>query len=94
MDCVQKEAVTFIAGCYGKCGSSMSDVCYQAWLTKVRTKSVRKMLTFQNLPPTTDAYAENVKLAHIQECIWKSVLGPDHAALNPTMCGWIKDATT
>ena len=43
------------------------------------------------LPPTTEAFEENVKRAHLQTCIWKAALDEDPPDLDPANFGWIRD---
>lgn len=95
LDCntdeVVTEATTFIAGCYGKAGNSMSDVRYEVWKTKVGRKAMRKMPKLQTLPPTSESFRENVKRAHFQTCVWKSSLDPIPPDLDAEQFGWRKD---
>ncbi len=45
----------------------------------------------KTLPPTTEAFEQNVLRAHIQTAIWKSTNEPDPPQLNPTEYGWTRD---
>ena len=64
------------------------------WAARVG-KSDKAMPTLASLPPTTEAFYENVKRAHIQACIWKHALDadppPSTQDLNPCDYGWRKD---
>ena len=46
------------------------------------------------LPPTTDAFAQNVYKAHLQASIWRSVLSPHPPDIDVTQYGWSKDETS
>ena len=35
------------------------------------------------LPPTTEVFVENVKHAHLQACVWKHALDPEHPNIKP-----------
>ena len=41
-----------------------------------------------SLPPTTEAFAENVARAHLQLAVWKSALCPTPPVLDSTAHGW------
>ena len=43
------------------------------------------------LSPTSEAYEENVKRAHLQVFIWKAALHPKSPDLDPTQFWWSKD---
>ena len=66
---------------------NMSDICYDIWPNKTSKRMVTAKPQFQTLPPTPEAFQENVKRAHLQACIWKSSLSDIH------LCrfGWNKD---
>ena len=91
IDGVIAEATKFIGACYGKNKVSMSDVRYDVWLSKTGNKKAKKTPKLQALPPTSEAFSENVKRAHFQTCIWKSSMEPDPPNLDPTKFGWRKD---
>ena len=72
---------------------SLTEVRHKIWTTKVSpgTASAPKL---QTLPPTTEAFNENVACAHLQVTIWKTAMDPMTPALNPTDLGWPKDDGT
>ena len=42
----------------------------------------------KSLPPTVEAFRENVKMAHFQACIWKAALQQYPPELDPIEFGW------
>ena len=89
---VLSEATKFVASCYGKSSQDqMSEVRYEVWLHRMSNKSSKQAVKLKSLPPTTVCFAENVKRAHLQSCIWKSALNADPPELDPTEHGWYKD---
>jgi len=48
----------------------------------------------KTLPPTTEAFEENVRRAHFQTVIWKSALHSSPPSLDATKFGWMRDAVT
>ncbi|KAH3835542.1 hypothetical protein DPMN_108895 [Dreissena polymorpha] len=59
------------------------------WAARVG-KSGKAMPWLASLPPTAEAFYENVKRAHIQACIWKHALNADPPDLNPRDYCWRK----
>ena len=49
---------------------------------------------FASLPPTTEAFTENVKRAHLQTFLWKNALQLDPQKLYSTDYGWMKEHST
>ena len=45
-------------------------------------------LKLRVLPPTTEAYEQHVRRAHLQAAIWRSALEADPPVLNPAYYGW------
>ena len=56
-----------------------------------RTQKAEFAPKLKSLPPTFEAFMENVKCAHLQACIWKSALHPNHPHVEPTEFSWFKD---
>ena len=54
-------------------------------------KSGKAMQSLTSLPPTTEAFYENVKRDHIQAFIWKRALDAEPQYLNWCDYGWQKD---
>ena len=70
IDKVVKQATVFIATCYGlktPC-SSMTDCRQQQWAQKIGKSSAAPKLC--SLPPTTEAFEQNVHRAHHQVALW------------------------
>ena len=69
---VLEQATSFILVCYGKgfngC-ASMSEARIELWGKKTGIGAALKLC---NLPPTTEAFTENVKRAHLQAAHWKA----------------------
>ena len=63
------------------------------WLARTGRKSASKVRNLCSLPPTMEAFHENVKRAHFQCAIWKSAL-LDPPDLDPTQYGWSRDEET
>lgn len=64
------KATQFVGLLYGvKNATSMSNVRYEVWKKKVSEINVSTMPKLRTLPPTTEAFEENVKRAHHQVCI-------------------------
>ena len=94
LETVIKEATRFIAACYGEKvgpGENMSDIRYRQWISKMSRKSAVSVPKLKTLPPTTEAFIENVKRAHIQACIWRSALTGEAPAMDPLENGWELD---
>ena len=51
-------------------------------------QSVAGALKLPSLPPTNEAFNENVARAHLQVAIWRNALQPDPPAIDPTAYGW------
>ena len=58
---------------------------FQNW-----TKGACLLLKLKAIPPTLEAFKENIKRAHFQACIWKAALIQEPLNLDPLKCGWIK----
>ena len=86
------EVIEEATACYGsRVKEIMSKLRYRMWLTKMAKKKVTATPKLKSLPPTSEAFAENVKRAHLQTCIWKKALYQDPPDLDPTDFGWFKD---
>ena len=90
---VINQASAFMCHCYNVEDSlSMTEARIRIWTIKTGKKSAVKIPKLCSLPPTTEAFVENVKRAHYQCAIWKSLDNPPN--LDPTNLGWIKDIET
>jgi hypothetical protein len=72
----------------------MSQARISAWTARTGRSGVTRTPQLCSLPPTTEAFTENVKRAHLQVCIWKNALELDPPNLEPTSYGWIKEEST
>ena len=89
-----KQVTDFMCKCYNSLdATTMTEARITAWLTKTGRKSALRIPKLCSLPPTTEAFEENVKRAHFQCVIWRNALQepPD---LDPTKYGWSKDDNT
>ena len=91
---VVKEATRFIAACYNvpiNPEDTMTDVRYRVWVSKTGRKGARVQPKLKSLPPTSEAFAENVKRTQLQASIWMAALDPDPPAMEPCEYGRLKD---
>ena len=77
-----EQSTSFMLSCYGhpEC-SSLTDARQKIWSLKV-SRSIGAAPKLQSLPPTNEAFTENVARAHLQVAIWKQAL-----ELNPPKRG-------
>jgi len=61
---------------------------------KKNGKGVTSAPKLYAIPPTTEAFQENVKRAHYQAIIWRSFDSDDVPDLHPENFGWNKDMST
>ena len=95
MEDVLKQSSNFIVACYSVTGEqvTMSSVRQKVWSSRVgKAPSCAPKLCF--LPPTSESFAENVKRAHLQACVWKQATEMDPTELNPVDYGWEKIEAT
>ena len=91
---VEREATAFIAACYCsnmKC-NSMTECRQRMWAIKTgkNTTSAPKLCS---LPPTTEAFVQNVLRCHYQVAQWYGALESNPPPLNPVEFGWDADHT-
>ena len=92
MNDIVEESTKFAAACYGiKAKGTMSEIRYDVWTTRTGRRKVTTTPKLNALPPTTEAFEENVKRAHLQTCIWKAACDEDPPDMDPTRFGWSKD---
>ena len=75
-----KEVTSYIAACYSttiRPGDVKADVLYKVWGAKMVRKGVCIQPELQYLPPSSMAFEENVKRAHLQATIWQTALNTD-----------------
>ena len=88
---VVDQATHFMLDCYGlqRC-HSMTEARQQMWFSKVsRSKVSAPKLC--SLPPTSEAFGQNVARAHLQVAIWHHALDPKSPVLDPTSYGWSQE---
>ena len=95
MPSVIREATAYIAKCYGSSKENdMSEVRAEVWSRKMGKAKVTSAPELKTLPPTTEAFEENVRRAHFQTVIWKSALHSSPPSLDATKFGWMRDVAT
>ena len=93
---IENECVPFVCTLYGmKAGVSipLSEMRYEKWLAKTKSKTMNTCFDLKYLPPTREAFRMNLKRAHYQCSIWKNVKGQTATELLPENFGWTKDFT-
>ena len=50
-------------------------------------------MRLQSLPPTTEAFTQNVYCSHFQTAIWKSANQCDPPEMDPCNYGWVRSET-
>ena len=90
MDDITKQATAFMCKCYN---AAMIEARIRVWTAKTGRKAAAKIPKLCSLPPTSEAFQENVKRAHFQCAVWRRALQepPD---LDPRKFGWFKDEET
>ena len=92
---VMEEATKFIGACYGsKERDDMSQIRVDLWTKKMGKKNITAAPPLKTIPPTSDAFRENVLRAHVQIAVWKSAPQPDPPPFDPTDFGWFRDEST
>ena len=90
-DELMSQCTAFIAACYGFPGETdMTSLRYKVWTSKMASHKINSAPKLQNLPPTSEAFHQHVRRAHLQAAIWKSALDSDPPNLNPTDYGWTR----
>ena len=90
---VIEQATKFMSACYGitSACSSMTECRERLWAQKTGKSAVVPKLC--SLPPTNEAFEQNVRRAHLQVAHWYSALSGDPPPLNPEEYGWEIDTT-
>ena len=77
-----------IVSCYGYSESaSLPDARQKIWSLRV-ARSIDAAPKIQTLPPTNEAFVENVARAHLQVAIWKQALQRNPPNMDPLTHGW------
>ncbi len=82
---VTAQAIPFILACYGQ--NKCTGVRQKMWANKMG-QNVAGAPKLVSLPPTNEAFNENVARAHLQVAVWRNALQPDPPAIDPTAFGW------
>ena len=92
IESVEAQATKFMCIAYGKVAescNSMTECRVKMWLSKPR-KSCESSVKLCSIPPTTEAFTENVHRCHLQVAIWKAAL-LESPELDSTKHGWELD---
>ena len=68
----------------------MTDCRIQSWIQKT-SKARKGAPPLKELPPTDEAFQENVKGAVLQSMIWYSTVSSNPPDVDPTLFSWAKD---
>ena len=88
-----KEVTSYIAACYSttiRPGDVKSNVLYRVWGAKMVRKGVCIQPELHYLPPSSMAFEENVKRAHLQATIWQTALNTDPPDMGSYDYVWLK----
>ena len=81
------QSTSSIVSCYGHPESaSLTDARQKIWSLRV-SRSIGAAPKLQILPPTNEAFVENVVRAHLQEAIWKQAQQRNPPNIDPLMHG-------
>ena len=88
---VMKQVTKLIAACYEQqYANSLSEARVCALTAPIGKPGMTRVPKLASLPPTTEAFVENVKRAHLQTFIWKNALLFHPQKLDP-IAGWVKE---
>ena len=68
----------------------MTEFRVKIWCSKAG-KSGSLLVKLCSLPPTNDAFVENINICHLQVAIWKAALLQSPLTMDPTNHGWELD---
>ena len=85
-----EQSTSFMLSCYSRpeC-SPLTDARQKIWSRKV-SRSIGAAPMLQSLPPTNEAFTENVARAHLQVRIWKQKLELNPPNVDPLTRGWTR----
>jgi hypothetical protein len=88
---ILEQATRFMLACYGQSScKSMTDARYKVWAHKISQK-LATAPKLENLPPTDEAFRQNVARAHLQVAHWRQATEQAPPSLDPCEHGWAKD---
>jgi len=71
----------------------MTEARQKSWSSKV-SRTIGGAPKLQTLPPTTEAFTENVRRAHLQVAIWRHAGEANPPPLDPVHFGWQRDGSS
>lgn len=94
IDRVLKQATQFMLACYShpEC-SSLTEARQKIWSTKVASQ-IASAPKLQSLPPTNEAFLQNVLRAHLQVAIWRKSADRHPPNLNPEDYGFVREGNS
>ena len=90
---VEAQATKFMCTAYGKVAescNSMTECRVKMWRSKTG-KSGASSVKLCSIPPTTEAFTENVHICHLQVAIWKAARLESPPEMDSTKYGWELD---
>ena len=90
---VEAQTTKFMCTAYGKVAescNSMTECRVKMWRSKTG-KSGASSVKLCSIPPTTEAFTENVHRCHLQVAIWKAALLEAPPDIDSTNYGWELD---
>ena len=86
---VKTQCTMFVTSCYGYPNQpDMTSLRYKVWTNKMSNHKLNSAPKLRILPPTTEAFDQYVKGAHLQAAIWRSTLDSDPPKLDPVDYGF------
>ena len=90
-----KQATSIIGACYGQPNAtSMTEAGVNVWSSRIGRPGATRAPKLASLPPTTEAFTENMKRANLQTWIWKNALQSHPSSLDCTLYGYRKEKET
>ena len=85
-----EQATQFVLACYQISDKkTMTEARVHAWKSKMR-KNTLEVPKLCSLPPTSEAFGQNVLRAYHQTELWLNSLKSDPPSINPTDHGWTR----
>ena len=87
---VEAQATEFMCAAYSKVAescNSMTEYRVKMWRSETG-KSGASSVKLCSIPPTTEAFIENVHICHLQVAIWKAALRESPPEIDATRYGW------
>jgi len=83
-----KQGTSFIGVCYGNSPSAMTMSEHRFLKWKNVTKGKGRRFRFENLPPTSEAFALHIQRANYQAAVWLCATSADPPDIDPSQYGW------